>query len=593
MIFLNSPIVRFTKAPKKREGLRPSVVVTGTVLSAVIAVLVVPAALLFATSKNITDCPLSPQSGRTIVNFPTEEKLLSNKGIATAEIGPIAVELPAGDYKVTLVAADGYKDRNKADQPRERYFVKLMKDNSEVSRTGKTSDLPDNEDYVRKSYVVNDKLTISKAVTAVVASHGDFPDKTSPNSIIPVCAAFDRIDVPQLTANCTVSKNTLAINEKATFTASAQGGTGSYTYAWSGSDNLSGSHKSVEKSFATSGDKTATVVITSGDKSISRTCSVHVEKPVTPALGASCNVSKDTLKTGETVNYAAYVWGGNGSYSYKWSGSESLSGTTKEISKSYTSTGEKIATVVVTSGGKSVTEQCTVKVTAEPTPVLNGSCFADPATAKTGDSITWRSTVSGGIGEKSYAWTGTDGLSGTSANVSKSYATEGTKSATLVITSGTQTITRTCTAEITKVEQPVALFAACGVAPLNPMVNQEVTWSASASGGNGGHTYAWTGTDELTGTGALIDKTYTATGTKTATVTVTAANGESVTKTCEVVVGSGVPLDDVPYTGFGDMLPIALFTTAVVAVSGSAGMMFIRRRRIDGESIWDDARMNL
>ena len=54
------------------------------------------------------------------------------------------------------------------------------------------------------------------------------------------------------------------------------------------------------------------------------------------------------------------------------------------------------------------------------------TCRSDGPT-KPGQTMTWRATPSGGSGNYAYTWTGTDGLSGTAAVVSKSYATHGWK----------------------------------------------------------------------------------------------------------------------------------------------------------------------
>lgn len=59
-------------------------------------------------------------------------------------------------------------------------------------------------------------------------------------------------------------------------------------------------------------------------------------------------------------------------------------------------------------------------------------------------TINWNSTVSGGTGSLRYSWTGTDGLSSTSSSVSKEYTTCGTKSATVTVTSGSESKQATC-----------------------------------------------------------------------------------------------------------------------------------------------------
>jgi len=79
---------------------------------------------------------------------------------------------------------------------------------------------------------------------------------------------------------------------------------------------------------------------------------------------------------------------------------------------------------------------------------MNASCYANPQTAYPGNMITWYVTTSGGNGYFSYSWTGTDGLNSTDRAISKTYTSSGTKTATVVITSNGQTITKQCSAYV-------------------------------------------------------------------------------------------------------------------------------------------------
>lgn len=62
------------------------------------------------------------------------------------------------------------------------------------------------------------------------------------------------------------------------------------------------------------------------------------------------------------------------------------------------------------------------------------SCSGAPGNPFIGQSVTWTPVVSGGSRSYSYSWSGTDGLSGITASVSKTYATIGQKSAALTVT---------------------------------------------------------------------------------------------------------------------------------------------------------------
>ena len=75
----------------------------------------------------------------------------------------------------------------------------------------------------------------------------------------------------------------------------------------------------------------------------------------------------------------------------------------------------------------------------------------------------------------------------------------------------------------------------CYANPQTGYPGNMITWYATASGGNGYYSYAWTGTDGLSSNESSISQTYTSSGTKTATVTIT-SNGQTITKNCSAYV---------------------------------------------------------
>ncbi|MBU6415250.1 fibronectin type III domain-containing protein [Patescibacteria group bacterium] len=72
--------------------------------------------------------------------------------------------------------------------------------------------------------------------------------------------------------------------------------------------------------------------------------------------------------------------------------------------------------------------------------LLSASCSVSPASATVGQSVTWTATASGGTGSYSYSWSGSSPLAGQTGNpVTVSYATAGTKTGAVTVTSGAQT----------------------------------------------------------------------------------------------------------------------------------------------------------
>lgn len=83
-------------------------------------------------------------------------------------------------------------------------------------------------------------------------------------------------------------------------------------------------------------------------------------------------------------------------------------------------------------------------------PPLVATCSPDKTVALTGDNVNWSATSAGGIiGSYSYLWSGTDGLTGNTKTVSKSYAINGAKTASVKVTSGSQSTTVGCNSAVT------------------------------------------------------------------------------------------------------------------------------------------------
>lgn len=79
---------------------------------------------------------------------------------------------------------------------------------------------------------------------------------------------------------------------------------------------------------------------------------------------------------------------------------------------------------------------------------LTVSCAANPNPALLRETVVWDSGVSGGIAPYSYTWSGTDGLSGNTESVSKSYTTFTPKQATVVVTDA-QGVSGSATCDLT------------------------------------------------------------------------------------------------------------------------------------------------
>jgi hypothetical protein len=80
------------------------------------------------------------------------------------------------------------------------------------------------------------------------------------------------------------------------------------------------------------------------------------------SMNVNCYANPQTTYPGNMITWYATVSGGNGYYSYFWTGSENLNSNERSVSKTYTSSGVKNATVTITSNGQAITKQCNALV---------------------------------------------------------------------------------------------------------------------------------------------------------------------------------------------------------------------------------------
>lgn len=110
---------------------------------------------------------------------------------------------------------------------------------------------------------------------------------------------------------------------------------------------------------------------------------------------------------------------------------------------------------------------------------LNATCSVSPSSGYTGDNITWTASPTGGVGSYTYSWAGTDSLSGTTQSVVKQYTTSGTKTGSVTVTSGAQTVTRACSNSISIATSPTALLTASPSSIIRGSGSSQLVWSST------------------------------------------------------------------------------------------------------------------
>ena len=281
----------------------------------------------------------------------------------------------------------------------------------------------------------------------------------------------------------------------------------------------------------------------------------------TDSLTISCYPMPLSAREGDTIQWVANVYGGNGSYNYSWTGTNSLSGNGSAVSKRYNTSGYKNATVRVISGNRTESHNCDATVYIEgdndenyypqypnypQSYPISVSCSVSPSFIQTGGTATWTAYATGGNGYFTYSWSGTEGLYGSGQSIYNRYYNAGTKYGTVTVRSGNQTITRSCgnaltvgTAYISGYpiynQYPVInndLSVGCYADPVNPRINQPITWTVEVTGGQAPYVYSWTGSEGLSGSQSSIIKYYGTTGEKSAIISITSADGKSTSRAC-------------------------------------------------------------
>lgn len=126
--------------------------------------------------------------GRIVVQF--NQVLVANKSEEKATAGPFDVNVPAGTYRVWLSSFDNHLEKLHQVQPNESWFMVLQNDASQIlATTSAISDLAQEEERLEE--LVEENLALDEAVRKIIVKHAAFPSD-NPNSITPVCAAFER-----------------------------------------------------------------------------------------------------------------------------------------------------------------------------------------------------------------------------------------------------------------------------------------------------------------------------------------------------------------------------------------------------------------
>ncbi len=265
--------------------------------------------------------------------------------------------------------------------------------------------------------------------------------------------AINSFGVVDLSTTCAPDFSTAQSGESVNWKAYPIGGTGNYSYSWSGSDILTGTGPTANFSYQTAGTKTAQVTVTSGAETATAVCSPSVLVKEREPNGF-CSVSVNSAFNGRyTINWGVHPSNITATTTtYEWTGTDGLTGSISSITHTYDTLGTKTGTVIVRPGEQSFTLMCQadVDVNLHPTggeSALGGAC--DPVV--NGMTVTWNAYGFGGAtSTPDIVWFDQDDLATSTNPVKVTYPTEGIKEASAAIRSGDETLILTCQAKISE-----------------------------------------------------------------------------------------------------------------------------------------------
>jgi subtilisin family serine protease len=149
-------------------------------------------------------------------------------------------------------------------------------------------------------------------------------------------------------------------------------------------------------------------------------------------LEVSCQTEPASAFPNQLIRFVANVKGGLPPYKYVWKGA--CRGQSAICENSFSRPGTYTANLVVVDADKE-SKIASCKVTILPPPELKISCSATPNPAKIKETVTFSSTVNGGVPPYTFLWRGA--CSGTNPSCSTTFSSSGTYTATLTVKDST------------------------------------------------------------------------------------------------------------------------------------------------------------
>ncbi len=251
---------------------------------------------------------------------------------------------------------------------------------------------------------------------------------TATSGPAPPVTATDAITVFGVTA--TESATSGAAPLTVSFTATAAGGSGTYSYSWIFGDGNTSASQNPSNQYCTAGQYTPTVTVSdsSGHTATSSLAAITVTGNChgTVSLTSTATATPTTGAIPLTCDFTGSAQGGTAPYTFSWSFGDGQTGSGSTVSHTYTSTGTFTVTMYVNdSAGHSANPyHLTVSVNPTISGQLAVALAASPVNGSSPLTVDFDAAASGGSGSYvSYAWNFGDGSTGVNAQTAHTYTT--------------------------------------------------------------------------------------------------------------------------------------------------------------------------
>lgn len=242
------------------------------------------------------------------------------------------------------------------------------------------------------------------------------------------------------------------------------------------------------------------------DSAYARINNVAASTVATSTINVTCAAYPATTTINNAISWRATTTRsgtGTSTPSFVWFGTDGLFSTTSTgvVSKTYTTAGAKTVSIAVTAPGAMVASaSCNANIidpagtsaaTTTATSTLSVRCSATPSVVWAGNTersdTTWAAYVTGGdIRNRTYSWTGSENLSSNRQQFTKSYRNQGTKNATVTVTSAGQSASADCSVLVTSEETDPECNGGGRIATTTPPTTPTTTPSTVATVNFGG-----------------------------------------------------------------------------------------------------------